>query len=56
VDEQGILLRPEQYPVMRVLQSGKELTELVLGIQSPSLENTRWVQVLCFPEMTNMGN
>lgn len=50
VDESGIKLHPDSYPVNRALLSRKSFTEMIMGIRHPNHFGVRWVQVSAFLE------
>lgn len=50
VDEAGIKLHPDNYPVNRALLSKKSFTEMIMGIRHPNHFGIRWVQVSAFLE------
>ncbi|PSN15095.1 GGDEF domain-containing protein [filamentous cyanobacterium CCT1] len=49
VDETGVALTPEQYPVTRVIVSQSPLQNYVLGICRPQTSDCTWVLVNAFP-------
>ncbi len=50
VDEQGVSLTVDQYPVSRVLATGAALDTLVLGVRDGGTGSARWLLVYAFPE------
>ncbi len=56
VDEQGLTMPAEQYPVSRVLASGKPLETLVLGVRDGDTGSARWLLVYAFPEFHPDGS
>ncbi|MBD1873076.1 EAL domain-containing protein [Nodosilinea sp. FACHB-131] len=49
VDETGVVLTPEQYPVTQVIVSQSPLQNYVLGICRPQTSDCTWVLVNAFP-------
>ncbi len=50
VDERGIKMRPDQYPVQRALSTKTSFSEMVVGVRRPNAHELRWVQVSAFLE------
>ena len=46
----------EEYPVMKVIESGEPLHNIVLGINHPSQKEITWVLINAFPEFDTAGN
>ena len=46
----GEILAVENYPVVRVLETGKPLNNLLIGIESPEANEKKWLLVNAFPE------
>ncbi len=55
VDEQGVSLTVDQYPVSRVLADGKPLETLVLGVRDGDTGSARWLLVYAFAEFDAGG-
>ncbi|MES2900495.1 MAG: EAL domain-containing protein [Pseudomonadota bacterium] len=55
VDEQGVSLTVDQYPVSRVLADGKPLETLVLGVRDGDTGSARWLLVYAFAEFEPGG-
>lgn len=47
---EGEMLAVEDYPVVKVLETGKPLSNLLIGIESPDANEKKWVLVNAFPE------
>ncbi len=52
VDDQGIILNPDQYPVSIVIESRKPIQGIVYGIDRPLTHDRVWVQVNAYLEFT----
>jgi diguanylate cyclase (GGDEF)-like protein/PAS domain S-box-containing protein len=50
VDEAGVKLHSDHYPVNRALLSKQSFTEMIIGIRPPNHLGIRWVQVSAFLE------
>ncbi|MBZ2206861.1 putative bifunctional diguanylate cyclase/phosphodiesterase [Massilia soli] len=55
VDEQGVSLEKAQYPVRRVLDSGRAIDSQVLGVRQPGRTAPVWLIVNAFPELHSDG-
>lgn len=53
LDTQGERLKPEDYPVNRVLATGKPVENLELGIYDTKRRQPTWVKVAGFPEFNS---
>lgn len=51
----GVILRPEQYPVSRVLQSGEPLRDMEFAIKKPGKQSLTWVSVSAFADLDAQG-
>lgn len=50
IDEAGKRLTPDQYPVQLALQSKASITDMVIGIHRPDIQEICWVQINAFLE------
>jgi len=50
VNEHGVVLKPEEYPVSIVIESKKPINGKVFGIDRPSTHDRVWVQLNAYPE------
>jgi PAS domain S-box-containing protein len=50
-DEKGEKLEPQEYPVVKVLQTRQPVTNTTFGINRPITNDRIWVQVSAFPEL-----
>lgn len=55
VDENGVPISVEQYPVCRVIDTGKSVADLTLGIRRPHEQLPVWVIVNAVPEWDESG-
>ena len=55
IDERGAPLGVENYPVSRVMTSGRGIVDTVLGIRCPTVPLPVWVTVSAIPELTEAG-
>ena len=55
VDEQGAPLPKAQYPVRRVMDSGRAIDSQVLGVRQPGSSAPVWLMVNAFPELRGDG-
>ena len=55
VDEQGVPLATAQYPVRRVMDSGRAIDSQVLGVLQPGSTEPVWLMVNAFPELRSDG-
>ncbi len=50
VDERGVRLGVDDYPVCRVLRSGRAITSCAIGVRDSSRDGTSWFSVVAYPE------
>jgi len=50
VNEHGVPMTPESYPVSVVQRTGSKLSEMVVGVVAPHRKDVVWVQVSAFPD------
>jgi PAS domain S-box-containing protein len=55
LDAQGNELKPEDYPVSKVIDTKKAIKDKVYGINRPSIPDRVWVQVNAYPEFDQNG-
>lgn len=53
IDEKGVPIVPEQYPVSRVLTDGAPVKDMVIGIVDSSSRDVTWVRINAYAEMEN---
>lgn len=55
MDDKGIKLSLEEYPVVKVVSSKTPLLNQIYGINRPATNDIVWVQVNAYPEFTDEG-
>ncbi|MCV2358481.1 EAL domain-containing protein [Paucibacter sp. TC2R-5] len=55
LDLAGVILRPEQYPVSLVIQTGEPLRDMEFAIKKPSQQSLTWVSVSAFADLDAQG-
>jgi len=56
VDSDGKRLSLEEYPISRVISSGRHIADEIFGIDRPVTNDRTWVQINAFPEFDAEGN